>query len=240
MNDYIIDKQVKWHSGSNQGCLFAAALMKIDPIKGKVNRHCLDKVLSKELFEEIKSIINKQILNQDCYILSLILPQIIDYEGLVSFIEYSKIYTDWLILDKDISLDNGHKVIRIRVPLGEQDETGQEIYAWMIGFAPLAFLAPTRQSPYFEIMIITKSKKFLKEKYNKYSYTQHLEDSVDRGGELQDAHLADVYIEGYTDCPYKDNAFWGYSSLRKWSILKKKNHDYDSDAKAKVTFSLPV
>jgi hypothetical protein len=176
--------------------------------------------------------------SSDNYLLSFILPSITHLDDLLRFIEFSKSETDWKVLDNDVY--DGKRIVRIRVPMDEVDTNGNKTHAWMLGFGPFNFFPLTRQSPYFQIMLITKSKSFFKETYNKYSLTQHLQNAKDRGGDVYDAHLADIYIKTVTDNAEMDANLWGNSSKRKWQLLRKGGQEHDANAKAKVTFSYPV
>ncbi|MBS0647230.1 MAG: hypothetical protein JSR97_11680 [Verrucomicrobia bacterium] len=249
--DQIISKQIEWHGHSAQGCIFAAFLYKKDPPEAKVKRICLNQDIDKDLVTKVFSFIKESIVNPDVYVVSIIMPQLISKDQLIGFISLCKESTDWVISDTDLWKE--FRLVKIRVPLGEMDEEGKPIYSWMLGFAPLNFLPYTRQAPFFEIILPTKSKYFLKEKFKKYSLTKHFEDSIDRGGSADEAHLADIYIKDVTDNRKRDKNMWentgNYTDAngivnygRKHKILTDSGRiDFDdTNAKAKITFSYPV
>lgn len=249
--DQIIQKQIEWHGRSSQGCIFAAYLFKKDPPESKVKRNCFDREINKDLIDEVFSLIKKSINDPDTYVLSIIFPRINTKKQLIDLISLFKEYTDWQIDDSDLWKD--HKLVKVRVPLNQKDSNDKEIYSWMLGFAPLEFLPLTRQAPFFEIILPTKSKYFLKEKFGKYSFTQHFSDSQDRGGSTDEAHLADIYIKDVTDNTIRDKQMWDNTSNyvdevgnvnygRKYKVLTDSGRlDFDdTNAKAKITFSYPI
>lgn len=236
----IIKTQLNWHAKSLQGCLYAAYAFKNDRSGTKLLQKVLEEGVNKKLVSNVYTIINKSISNPEVNYVSLIIPAIDNRNKLVDFISLLKENTSWHIYDDTIY--KGKKVVKIRVPLGEKDQDDKEIVSWALFFAPMDFLPPTRQSPYFEMVVLTKSKYFLKEKYNRYSLTKELKDSIDRSTSTDDAHLADIYIKDITDNPRKDEKLWAGSSKRKKQLLTENNKiAYDDTlAKAKVTISYPV
>lgn len=233
----IEHQQIAWHSQANQGCIFATRLIKSNPPESKFKRFCFDELISSSLVEKITTITSEALKDHENFVLSFIIPSIKDKEGLIMFIDYLKNHSNWTIQDSDRF--EGQKLIRIRVPFDEVDDTGRPIFAWVLGFAPLNFLPITRRSPFFEIMLVTKSKRYFKDKFNKYSMTQHHPDCMNRNTDTNDAHLADLYIKDFTDIPEKDKHLWKQSKAKKWYLLNKDGQDNDTNAKAKVTFSYP-
>ncbi len=239
-NDQIIAEQSAWHAKTLQGCIFAAYLFQKLPKESNIHRISLNEPISKDLILKISELITEHINRIDSFLISIILPQIIKKEHLIEFIELSQQNTSWVIDNSELWGDL--KLVKIRVPLNEKNEKGEMIFAWMLGFGKLDFFPKTRQSPYFEIIVPTKSKYFYKNNFNKYSLTQHTPGSKDRGVKDIEAHLADVYIKGITDDDYMDNSLWDSTSKRKYKILTESGTlpFNDTNAKAKITFSYPV
>jgi hypothetical protein len=236
----IVEAQRQWHAKSNQGCLFAAYLYNKTPPESNFNRICLDRSLSKDLIGDVAGAIAEHISNENSFILSIILPKLTTVEHLREFIELAKTNTNWTIDDSE--LWQKHRLVKVRVPLNEINEKSEAVFGWLLGFGPFVFYPKTRQSPYFEILTPTKSKAFLKQKFNKHSLTQHTEKTVDRGGTSADAHLADVYIKDLTDHDTRDQKNWTATSARKRKVLTQSDtipFD-DTNAKAKISFSYPI
>lgn len=234
----ILQQQITWHSKANQGCIFAAYLFKHSPSESKLNRFCFDEDLSNELILKIANITESNITDRENHMVSFILPRISSKEGLLEFLDLVRSNTNWTIQDSD--RHNNDILVRLRVPFNEFDADSKQVYAWVLGFAPLDFLPITRRSPFFEIMLATKSKMFFKEEYNKFSLTQHVPGGINRNTQSDDAHLADLYMNDVTDNPRKDKLLWKQSTERKWYLLRKSGQETDINAKAKVTFSYPI
>ena len=235
----VIAEQQKWHGLSMQGCIFAGHLFKNLPESSKIHSKCFLENISQELIENIELLITDLIKDENAFLVSIILPAVKTKADLLTLIDLCKKNTDWTIEDEEIW--ENKRLIKIRVSLGENDESGSEIFSWMLGFGNFSFFPPTRQSPYFEIMLPLKSKYFFKKTFNKFSLNQHFEESIDRGTATKDAHLADVFIEKVTDNLKRDELLWNQSKSRKKKLLTTENKEYnDTNAKAKITFSYPI
>jgi len=234
-----LERQANWHNRSLQGCLYAGYIFRNNPAEVGLERLCLIEPTNKKLIATLKDLIATKINDDNNCILSIVLPNIVSLSNLLSLLDLCKTYTDWLIEDDEVYQEN--KLVKIRVPLPSSIENEEQTFSWVLGFGPFEFLPQTRQSPYFEIMIPTKTKEYLKNKFNRMTPTKQSNDSKDRGGTIVEAHLADVFIKNITDNLTIDNILWTNSIKRKNQILSNFGKDSfdDSNAKAKITFSYP-
>lgn len=235
----ILEQQAMWHNRSLQGCVYAGYIFSKNPSEVGLTRLCLLEATNKKLIDTINKLVAAKINDDNNCILSILLPNILSLPDFLSFLELCKTYSDWSIEDNEVYQNN--RLVKIRVPLNSSIENEEQIFSWVLGFAPFEFLPHTRQSPYFEIMIPTKTKEYLKNKFQRITPTKQTSDTRDRGGTIIEAHLADVFIKGITDNPKMDNNLWANSIKRKNQILSnfgQKSFD-DSNAKAKITFSYP-
>jgi len=236
----IISQQNKWHSNSLQGCIYAAYIIRQDTSTSGSGVNCFRESLSTELIIKIKNEIDSSIEDETTTSLRIILPSITTKENLIEFVSLIKNHTNWLVSDSEIW--NGNRLVKMRIPMKQKDENEKEIVAWVLGFGPFTFFPKTRQSPFFEIIVPVKTKYFFKDKHNRFSLTKQSENSIDRGTSSDDAHLADVYIAGITDDEKRDKQMWENSRKRKSMLLTEHGsvEFNDSNAKAKITFSIVV
>lgn len=235
----IIQEQTQWHGKSLQGCLYAAYYISKSIENSGLERLCIKGDPSIAI-SEILSVMSEKILDNNNSVCSFILPDLKSLQDLITLINIFKSVSNWVVDDSGIYKDK--KLVKVRIPLNETDRDGNQIYSWLLGFAPLEFLPKTRQSPYFEILLVTKSKSFFQKKYQRFSSTKHNFDSIDRGGHAHEAHLADIHIENITENTFVDNNMWENTSKRKFKILTQSGTvDFDdTTAKAKITFSYPI
>ncbi len=239
--DKHFSQQDNWHGKSKQGCIFAAFLISQDPEESNVRKLCYSENLNETLLIKMHDEVIKAIADTDVFAIRFLLPQLTTKEHLQEFIELAKSHTTWEIEDSEVY--NDLRLVKCRVPFpGQVDDKQNQIVSWALGFGPFVFYPDTRQSPHFEFMLPVKSKQFLKDRFKKFSLTQHAKESHDRGGEPHEAHLADIYIPTVTDNVARDNQMWESSQNRKQELLTKGgNIPYDDHAaKAKITFSYKI
>jgi hypothetical protein len=239
MDDHYSD-QLKWHKQAKQGCYFAAILAdKEKSIKAGFIRKCFHKPIDQSFIFEMVDYVSKAIFDQSVNLVSLLIPSITSKSQLMLFIDLIRNNTEWEVDDSE--LYKGFRLVKIRIPLNEISENDKIIYSWVLFFGPFDFFPETRQSPSFEFVLSVKSRYFLRDKYKRFSLTKQYEDSIDRGGQSSDAHIADVFIHDVTDNIKRDSRKWNDSSSRKREILTKQESVYfdDNRAKAKITCSYP-
>lgn len=237
----ILKEQLAWHKKASQGCVFAATLAVEDRSEDSgIFRLVIGKEINSDLIKEIALLIGEKSKEESITLLSVIIPNINSLSNLQQFLALIKECTDWSVDDSEIY--QGFHIVKVRIPLGQNDEDGSPIFAWALFFGNFKFFPPTRQSPYFEFVLSVKTRQFLKEKYDRMSLTQQNEDTMNRGGSSTDAHLADVFINDITNVGLRDKRMWKNTRLRKEEVLTYKGtipYD-DTRAKAKVTCSYPI
>lgn len=236
-SEEILEQQAAWHAKAMQGCLYAAFIYKNTPSETDMERIVLFEK-DKGLISSITELINIRIIDPDNSIISLIIPGIQTPNDLLAFIEDIRTLTNWEVND-DENHDN-IRLVKMRVPLTCPNAKEETVYAWVLGFGPFDFFPPTRQSPFFEILIPTKSKNFLKNKFGRLSPTKQQNDTVERGGSTDESHIADAFIKDITDNAKMDRFFWASSINRKNQLLADSGQHNDVNAKARVTFSYPI
>jgi hypothetical protein len=232
----VINAQVDWHSKGSQGCSFAQYLHTHSENLESIHRVVLSGSLSDEIIDEMKAGFARMTQVPTNQILSFIIPSITTNTDLADFVGLiRKNASSWRI---ESDVEQNLVLMKISVPMvGESDSNGVQVYAWMLSFGPFEHYAPTRKSPYFEILLATKSKQQLKTQYSRFSLHKQLPDSQERKGAEHDAHLADLYIRGLTNDIPKDKKYWsGAINMKK----AKLGGASDFNAKARVTLTLLV
>ncbi len=233
MDSNIIDEQSEWHGKGKQGCLFASYLSRNPENKAGIIRHVLHGTINDDFIGKINECIREAMLDDSSQMLSIILPSIRTDTDLFRFIGLIQKLSNWEV---ESEIEEGLILIKMKVHLlDEVDESSNQILSWVLGFGPFNQFAKTRQSPYTEIVLATKSKQVLKQLHQRHNLYQQFEASQERKGHPDGSHLADIFIKGITDDLEKDKRFWKGTSDHKKSILASAS---DFNAKAKITFSL--
>jgi len=203
----VVAIQRDWHMRGQNGCVFAMhAARHLSPQQWRceVEPRTASKVV-------VRHTIEAAIANPENLILSLIFPTIEcldDIRCLVTFAESVGCYEA-----KENSAGSGY--VCLRYPVGEAE-------AWIVGFAPLSTLPPTRRAPFAELAIRTKTK----------IGAVHPE----LNNETDQAHLADVDLHFPTDVM---SSLISKSKTRSVKILGGPlARSQAKGAKAKVTYDL--
>jgi hypothetical protein len=207
--DQLISIQRDWHSRGQNGCIFAMhAARKLSAQQWRYEVHPPDPDV-----QAIRRSISVSISDPDNQILSLIFPAVECRTGLRQLIDIARSVGCYQAGE----VDERSGLISLRYPVASAE-------AWIVGFAPLAILPPTRQAPFAELAIRTKVK------------TQALHPALN--GDTGQAHLADV------DLSFTSNVVARLitkSIARTSRILGGDLARYAmKGAKAKVTFDLSV
>lgn len=161
--DQLISIQRDWHTRGQNGCVFAMhAARKLSAEQWRYEVHQPDPDV-----QAIRRSIRAAIADPGNQILSLIFPAVschADLRRLVDIARSAGCYQAGQV-------DERSGLVSLRYPVASAE-------AWIVGFAPLATLPPTRQAPFAELAIRTKVK----------AQALHPELNSDNG----QAHLADV------------------------------------------------
>lgn len=161
--DQLIAIQRDWHIRGQNGCIFAMhAARKLSVHQWRYEVHPPDPDVP-----AIRRSISTAISDPDNQILSLIFPAIECHTGLRKLIDIARSVGCYQAGE----VDERTGLVSLRYPVVSAE-------AWIVGFAPLATLPPTRQAPFAELAIRTKVK------------TQALHPVLN--GDTSQAHLADV------------------------------------------------
>lgn len=161
--DQLISIQRDWHMRGQNGCFFAMhAARKLSAGQWRYEVHPPDPDI-----QAIRRNIWSAIENPNNQILSLIFPAVECRTGLRRIIGIARSVGCYQAGE----VDERSGLVSLRYPVASAE-------AWIVGFAPLATLPPTRQAPFAELAIRTKVK------------TQALHSELN--GDTSQAHLADV------------------------------------------------
>lgn len=231
----VLDEQLAWHQKMRQGCIYAAHLAKkslAPPPNSYYSDYWGRAVLSGH---DQTTVLSMTAFVNDCHqhperqLASVLLPDIKTRKTLIDFVGTVQSHYPGVIIQYEDSTRSSHTLVRIRVPLSDG------VCAYALGFGPFDWLPPTRQAPFTELVLPTKSKQFLKNKYNRHSLNQAQPDSQPRAPEPTFVHLADINVENVTTDTELDTRYWHSTHDIKIAKLSGDNSDR---AKAKVTFSL--
>ncbi|MGH3549008.1 MAG: hypothetical protein ACRDQU_13035 [Pseudonocardiaceae bacterium] len=161
--DLLIAIQRDWHIRGQNGCVFAMhAARKLSAQQWRYEAHPPDPDI-----HAIRRSISTAISDPDNQILSLIFPAVECRAGLRQLIDIARSVGCYQAGE----VDERSGLVSLRYPVASAE-------AWIVGFAPLATLPPTRQAPFAELAIRTKVK------------THALHPALN--GDASQAHLADV------------------------------------------------
>ncbi len=226
----IIEEQNSWHRRAKQGCAFAAMLANQERPESKIwFKVCCNDVINADLIKEMQSEIKSAVDNEDCQVLSIIIPAIKDEIDLKFFIYTLNKYYPNINIDCNYQKEKNYTLVKIKIPI---DETK---FSWLLGFINLETSPLTRKTPYPEIVIATKSKQYLMEKYDRFSLHKPNSDSITRNEDDNSVHLADIHIDNVTNNTTLDNKLWNSTSKLKKAKLEGRD---DHRAKGKVSFTV--
>ena len=217
-NDHLIEAVYRdWLSRPQVGCIFAQLLSRPayrTGIKTVVVRGSSDCKDPSELAVQIASLVDNSVIDASDEALSVLLPQILDFELLTHLV--------W-----ELSKQPGWSIERERlwrgtlVLVGLRVEIASGVVAETLGMGPFQIFPTTRQSPLTTLEIRTKTER---KKRSPRSST-HLA-----------SHLADIPIGRNLTSAEFGSRFSKFTPALRKRILGK--HD-DMRAKASVTYSLP-
>lgn len=218
----IIEIQKDWHKLGQQGCKFAQFLS-LNPLEhgwliSVVNVSTQDP-WEKEIIFNLNKQVSQSIRDSNTQALSLIFPLIKSHLDLINLINAFNKLSNWFIEPGDqIEIPGKPPLINIGIRVALNSEG---VLAEVLGFGPFDFFSETRQSPFTEIVFVTKPKIF-PQRFEKMN------------SDPQKAYLADMPLRMETKVGEK---MWAGTFAHKKKILA--NFD-DPRAKARVTFSVPL
>lgn len=143
--------QRDWHVRGQTGCMFARLAA------GQANTLTWDYVVvpgrnhDVATFSAVRDLVARAVEDPRCQILSVLFPDVLSPDGLVAAI-LGLVTAGPFWLERD-EVDASSRRLHLRYPLGN---TG--VQAWVMAFAPLDFLPPTRRGPFSELVIRVKLK----------------------------------------------------------------------------------
>lgn len=214
----LIDRiQRSWHTQGRNGCIFAVLVAKNHVETRWVNQvftERIDSLCTTACLERIGSIIRKSIVDTECEVLSLIFSNVVTTSDMVKLIRA-------LLTTEEVLLQGEHVrgkmvTLELRVPVTADGK----VLAWLMAFGNYDFFPITRQSPFTEIAIRTKTKP------TKLFHRL----TPDRDA----AHLADTPLD-YDDAVKE--AVWDQTLKQTRIILGEEPNEYSA---ARTTFVLPL
>ncbi|MGH3794250.1 MAG: hypothetical protein ACRDSP_05120 [Pseudonocardiaceae bacterium] len=209
--DTIIAIQRDWHMRGQNGCVFAMhAARKLNNQQWRYETYPRVPDAS-----AIRQSITNAIADPENQILSLVFPAVEcekDVRDLVSLARSAGCY-------EAVEVEECSDFVSLRYPIHDAE-------SWIVGFAPLATLPPTRRAPFAELAIRTKAKSKVNAVHPELN------------GETTQAHLADVDLS--FDPKVVTNLI-SKSKARSAKILGGESiRNATKGAKARVTYGLSI
>lgn len=234
MSTYPQD-QLDWHLASKQGCAFATHIIRVSSASTELwDKLIITSDISSIDISQINQFIEKAIGLENNQMVSVVFKNLSTEAELQQLCKKFEEDDNWEVIS-DSYTSSIYLLLSLRYKTIHDNLI---VNLWALGFGPITQFPLTRQSPYVEIILPTKTKQYLQSKHSRHSLTKHYEDSIDRKGAIDSSHLADMYINKLTNNVHRDTKFWTSTSKLKMAVLKGQTED--PRAKAKVTFSFSL